>query len=231
LIDPSGKLSPPGWEKLRWQSARELFADEPFFVFNGINPQDIKQQAIADCYLLGAIATLATQPGLVRRLFDIEEANEYGVYAIWLNINGTWREFVVDDYFPIVSPGRLAFVKPTQNQREIWVMLLEKAYAKAYGGYYKLNLGRAGEALRDLTGAPSYGYTMAECRVDPERRAKVWKKVVSAFQNKYLVCASSLHTGTGTENRLKNGILTDHVYSILDMQDIYDSSGMPAKIL
>jgi calpain-15 len=74
---------------------------------------------------------------------------------------------VVDDYFPIIGPGRPAFARPTEGQNEIWVMLLEKAYAKAYGGYYRLNLGRAGEALRDLTGAPSYGYLLKECRGDP----------------------------------------------------------------
>lgn len=110
-------------------------------------------------------------------------------------------------------------------------MLLEKAYAKAYGGYYRLNLGRAGEALRDLTGAPSYGYLLKECRTDPQRKEKVWSKLVSAFRNRYLVCASSKHTGTGTENRLANGILTDHVYSILDLQEVTDSRGLPARIL
>ena len=32
-------------------------------------------------------------------------------------------------------------------------MLLEKAYAKAHGGYYNINKGYSREALRDLTGA------------------------------------------------------------------------------
>lgn len=231
LVDPSGKLSPRGWENLTWQSARDIFRNEPFYVFNGINPQDIQQQAIADCYFLGALATLATQPGLIRRLFDIEEPNDYGVYAIWLNINGTWREFVVDDYFPVRAPYQLAFVKPTQNQKEIWVMLLEKAYAKAYGGYFKLNLGRAGEALRDLTGAPSYGYKLSDCRENTARREKVWDKLISAFENNYLVCASSLHTETGTENKLANGLLTDHVYSVLDLQEVVGTNGKAARIL
>jgi calpain-15 len=104
---------------------------------------------------------------LVKRLFDIEESNHYGVYAIWLNINGTWREYVIDDYFPVSRPGRPCFAKPTEGQNEIWVMLLEKAYAKAYGGYYRLNLGRAGEALRDLTGAPSYSYELEDCLSNP----------------------------------------------------------------
>jgi hypothetical protein len=40
------------------------------------------------------------------------------------------------------------------------VPLLEKAWAKAHGGYDKINLGKASECLRDLTGAPAWTYSM-----------------------------------------------------------------------
>lgn len=33
-------------------------------------------------------------------------------------------------------------------------MLLEKAYAKAYGSYFKIEGGNSAVAFRDLTGAP-----------------------------------------------------------------------------
>lgn len=231
LVDPKGIHKHKGWETLTWKSARELFKNQPFFVFNGISPQDVKQQAIADCYLLGALACLATQPGLVRRLFDIEEPNEWGVYCIWLNINGQWKEYAIDDYFPVNRGGAPVFARPTQGQNEIWVMLIEKAYAKAYGGYYKIGLGRAGEAFRDLTGAPSDTYEMEEARKDSQKREMIWNKIVSGFKNCYLLAASSLHTGAGYEQKQDNGIMTDHVYSILDVQEIMDSRGRAARIL
>lgn len=231
LIDPTGKFKHKGWETLSWMSARDMFGDKPFYIFNGISPQDVKQQAIADCYLLGALACLATQPGLVRRLFDIEEPNKWGVYALWLNINGEWKEYVIDDYFPVNRNRAPVFARPTQRQREIWVMLVEKAYAKAYGGYYKIGLGRAGEAFRDLTGAPSITYELEEARKDVKMREVIWNKVVSAFRNSYLLAASSLHTGAGYEQKQENGIMTDHVYSILDVQEVMDSRGKAARIL
>jgi calpain-15 len=51
----------------------------------------------------------------------------------------------------------LAFSKT--NGKELWVIALEKAYAKAYGSYWDIVGGDPVHALRDLTGAP---YTRIE---------------------------------------------------------------------
>ena len=40
----------------------------------------------------------------------------------------------------------------------IWVLLIEKAYAKLHGSYSRIEGGMAYQAMRDLTGAPSYVY-------------------------------------------------------------------------
>ena len=60
---------------------------------------------------------------------------------------------MLDDYFPCYNAkSGPAFSKGKMS--EIWVLLLEKAYAKVYGSYHAIEMGFASHALRDLTGAP-----------------------------------------------------------------------------
>ncbi len=63
----------------------------------------------------------------------------------------------VDDCFPTQN-GYHAYVKiSTQSaNKEIWSMILEKAYAKMYGSYQNIEGGLVDAALADLTnGAPA----------------------------------------------------------------------------
>lgn len=59
---------------------------------------------------------------------------------------------VVDDIFPCDKYGNPAYSRA--NGPELWVLLIEKAYAKIYGNYKKIEAGLTGNAVRDLTGAP-----------------------------------------------------------------------------
>lgn len=66
---------------------------------------------------------------------------------------GVWQTVTVDDYFPCYANGGPIFSKAHGN--ELWVLLLEKAYAKLHGNYYTLRGGYASEGMMDLTGCPT----------------------------------------------------------------------------
>jgi len=68
------------------------------------------------------------------------------------------RYIVLDDRFPVNKNGDALFSRPKldrKKNKEIWVMLVEKAYAKLFGYYAALQLGLNGESMNTFTGAPT----------------------------------------------------------------------------
>ena len=47
---------------------------------------------------------------------------------------GVLREVIVDDYIPVNQQGDPLFAKPTGGN-QIWIMILEKCWAKLHGSY------------------------------------------------------------------------------------------------
>ncbi|CAD2215189.1 calpain cysteine peptidase [Angomonas deanei] len=129
-----------------------------------ILPQHVGQGDLGDSWLVGAIAALAEDSSDVRRLFlhprDAATASReqaIGAYRVALFVGGKWTHVLLDDYFPTLGNLPL-FAKSTTSCRELWVSLLEKAFAKVYGGYNKLVSGDPLRAMEILTGCPTYRY-------------------------------------------------------------------------
>ena len=94
---------------------------------------------------------MSLTPICVKRILETSEISSYGMYGAWLFIDGIWQCVVIDDLFPTYN-GKPIFSR--NNENEIWVMLLEKAYAKVYESYQAIEFGVVGLALSALTGAP-----------------------------------------------------------------------------
>lgn len=130
---------------------------------DGIEASDILQGALGDCWLMAAMACMAEVRGGIDNLFITKEFDPRGKYQIQLfdgtlkNGEGAWRVFTVDDFIPCdkTSWEREGKAKPTFSQpngNELWVMLLEKAFAKLCGSYAALEGGSTIWALRAMTG-------------------------------------------------------------------------------
>lgn len=65
----------------------------------------------------------------------------------------------MDSYIPCID-GDAAFSKANGN--ELWVIILEKAWAKLHNSYERIEAGFSHEVMRDLTGAPSYDIEIDE---------------------------------------------------------------------
>ena len=127
---------------------------------------------MGNCYFVASLASLAHLPNVLReRIPDFKKYSEKTQsYRVNLFESGKNIEIIVDNLFPKI------FVKPVGN--DISPMILEKAYAQAYGNFSILKIGHAYDSLRDLTGAPSE-------YIDIKSEGALINKIKEAFHEKY----------------------------------------------
>jgi calpain-15 len=143
------------WETLTWLRPRDVYGRGNYALFDSIDPSDIKQGDCGDCYFLSGLASLAESPDRVRSLFLTQELNEAGCYALKFYIGGEPVTVVVDDRFPYCQHKEQWAFTRTSSSNEIWVLLIEKAWAKIFGSYQRIEAGLTGESFPALTGCPA----------------------------------------------------------------------------
>lgn len=63
-----------------------------------------------------ALSVLAENRKLLEHIFITKEYSNTGVYAMRLCKDGQWTDVIVDDRFPCIADGRLAFCKVSYLQ-------------------------------------------------------------------------------------------------------------------
>lgn len=69
-----------------------------------------------------------------------------------LCVDGEWKVIGIDDHIPTLY-DKPAFTRGKNS--EIWVMVIEKAWAKLFNSYENIEAGYPTEVLHCLTGAPT----------------------------------------------------------------------------
>lgn len=136
-----------------WKRSEEIFTKAPTLFSGGVEPGDISQGQLGDCWLMSAIAGLAEFPGAIQKCFITKEYHPLGKYTVKLfdKPSNKWRHITVDDGFPCNrKTGNPIYAVPQGN--ELWVLILEKAFAKFCGSYELLAGGHTLWGLEALTG-------------------------------------------------------------------------------
>ena len=71
----------------------------------------------------------------------------------------------MDDYIPCSKEAGGLPMFSRGASGDMWVMLLEKAYAKLHGNYFTLRGGQSQDALMDLTGFPTNNFDLSNSTV------------------------------------------------------------------
>lgn len=73
---------------------------------------------------------------------------------VYFYVNGIKTGVIIDDWLPVTpNTGKPCFARCVGD--ELWVSLLEKAWAKLYGTYARVEGGDPSFALTHLTGNPA----------------------------------------------------------------------------
>mmetsp|Transcript_18343 Transcript_18343/g.24523 ORF Transcript_18343/g.24523 Transcript_18343/m.24523 type:complete len:135 (+) Transcript_18343:385-789(+) len=126
--------SPDKLTGVEWKSLKEEFPDATLFGKNSIQPSDISQGALGNCWFLAAAAAIAEYPGRMEDVFAKGlKLKAPGAYAMNFYTLGVPHTVVVDDMIPFLD-NKPMFSK-LSNDGAIWPMILEKAFAKMRGNY------------------------------------------------------------------------------------------------
>lgn len=130
-------------------------ADQTLSLFGSVDPHDLTQGSVGNCWLISAFAAAAEFPKAVTALCQQQKLAANGRYDVRLYhpVKEKWECIMVDDSFPVHDAG-LKFAN-MGNQGEIWPCVLEKALAKMFGGYDALEGNTSLLAFKTMFGAKS----------------------------------------------------------------------------
>ena len=75
---------------------------------------------------------------------------------------------------------------------ELWVLLIEKAFAKIHGSYKAITGGVPSEALGDLTGCPTLSLQLSDDHVKTMiQNGKLWQSLVKYDKEGFLICGGT----------------------------------------
>ena len=204
--------------EIEFYRASEIFDNKYKLFSEKIEVNDVIQGTLGDCYFLSSVANICRFPGLIKALFKTKELNKDGFYEIIFYIDGIRQIVIVDDYFPCFTKNKFpCFAQPNGN--ELWVILLEKAWAKVNGGYINIIGGLASQALEALTGFGSLIYDTNNMTEDELKKNKmeIIKNIKNAqHSNSLISCATSENL-----NNLENiGLIQKHSYTLIQITQI-----------
>eukprot|EP00768_Dysnectes_brevis_P007549 gnl/Dysnectes_brevis/6415_a9938_350.p1 GENE.gnl/Dysnectes_brevis/6415_a9938_350~~gnl/Dysnectes_brevis/6415_a9938_350.p1 ORF type:complete len:666 (-),score=204.29 gnl/Dysnectes_brevis/6415_a9938_350:96-2093(-) len=216
-----------------WKRITDVFVEGETVLFDGtggelhIDPDDVCQGELGNCWFVCQLSSLATYPGYIyHSIYPGQnypgQINPNGIYGVRLNRWGTWYWVLVDDWLPFkegfshLGARALASTR-SKNPHEYWPVVIEKAFAKINGSYQQLWAGMAFtlEPIHILTGRPCYCY----CDSNPKRCFGYVKRLMDSG------CFMVAHA---TYTRRTDGIVQAHGYTVLGT---YEHAETGAKLV
>ncbi|KAK3288129.1 Calpain-type cysteine protease dek1 [Cymbomonas tetramitiformis] len=221
------KTSPstlPGIQKILpqivWKRPDEFTRDTPTLMKAGATFDDVQTGRMGSCNLHAGLCVLAaSRPDAIEQLFVCgSDTSSFGAYGVRFFVNARWQTVIVDDRIPCDDKGPV-FGCSTDTD-ELWVSIIEKAYAKMHGSYAKISGGSVESIWPELTGGLAEIFDLKEFKKG-KKDDVLWSKLGDYFASQsFIACSADV---SNREQNLKQGIHSAHAYGILEIADAMDN--------
>lgn len=207
-----------------WCKHGSLFID-------GASSGDVIQGTLGDCWFLGAMAVMGANESLLKDCFwNADSFKNYGLFVVRFFKDVQIIYVIIDDRIPVkIKDGRVIFGS-CKDPNELWVPLMEKAYAKLHGSYRGLIAGWLHHGLSDMTGYCSKlvtlkpGYPGYNEKLDAD---EVWN-LIERYKSWGCLMGTSIQADHRQERKVEMeagmGLLMGHAYSFLGLGSIDDAN-------
>lgn len=183
---------------------------------NDIAHNDVSQGQLGDCYFMAALAALAhTNPELIRSRV---KSNGDGTYTVSFKEGG---DVVVDGKFP-TKGGDVQFAgkgdEDPKQGAELWVMLIEKAWAKLKGGYEVIRGSKVRMTSTDAMEAVAGGESVSK-NPGSMNDEQLFAALGQAQDNKWAATLGVKNLTNADEVKAckEKGLVPNHAYAVLNV--------------
>lgn len=144
----------------------------------------VNQGSLPDEVFLGILMAISvySKYDLIENIFASrpEDFKKYGIYTCRFYVNGEWVEVITDTLIPCQRDNYTGDMKPVYghsiHRNEMWISLVEKAFAKALGSYEAIHTIKVQKALLHLTGGSVQQYNLRDevARADAVNDHQAW---------------------------------------------------------
>ena len=195
-------------ENIVWKSAKEIFGKKVKIFGDTTSVKDIKLGPAGNSYFVSAISALAEFPNIVSQLFRTKTLPQEGEpIEVCIRIEGKWTIVLLDDKFMVNKETNLPIFS-TSPSKNIWGMILEKAWAKISGGYENIIYGTSNEIFECFT-----PFRVIEINIKKIEKEAFWDYINSSFKLNCMMTSTIKENISEFESM---GIINDHSFTIFE---------------
>ena len=197
-------------ENIEWKSAKEIFGDDVRIFGETTSMNDIILGPADNSFLVSVISSLSNYPSIIIQLFrTLKLPKDDEPIEVCIKIEGIWTIIRLDDKFLVNKENNMPIFSysPTKN---IWGLILEKAYAKICGGYENILIGNPKDVFESLT-----PFRIIEINLKKFEKELFWKYIKSSLENNCIIICITKNNIKGLDSI---GFINNQSFSLLDIQ-------------